>query len=327
MKVLMLSGDANVLHEGTAAYERMKLQAAQVEKLTVLVREPGESKFTTAGRMRRAGRAEHFDLVTAQDPFLLGLIAWRIARTGGARLQLQLHTDLFAPAFIRHNRVKIALATFLLPKADSIRVVSQRIKDSLAPLHITAPISVLPVFIDIEALQAAPAADLHALYPQFSRILLVSSRLEAEKNVALALRTMKIICEKIPDAALLIAGSGSQRKMLEVIAHTLGVEKNVIFLGYRSDIFSLYKGADLLLNTSWYEGYGASIVEALAIGCPVVSTDVGIAREAGAIVTPPDGLGGAVIEILQSSKKGKLLLTLESQEAYFKHYKESLVLG
>lgn len=56
----------------------------------------------------------------------------------------------------------------------------------------------------------------------------------------------------------------------------------MVFEGFQSDLIPYYKGCDIFLVTSWYEGYGMVFKEAQAAGCRIVSTDVGIAREVGA---------------------------------------------
>jgi len=59
----------------------------------------------------------------------------------------------------------------------------------------------------------------------------------------------------------------------------LKIDKSVVFEPWQNDLISYYKTANLFLVTSNYEGYGMTIVEAIASHCPVVSTDVGIAKE------------------------------------------------
>ena len=73
------------------------------------------------------------DVVTVQDPFETGLIGWVIARTSGSAFHVQVHTDFRSPAFRRSllNRLRVALARFIIGRADRIRVVSERIKDSI----------------------------------------------------------------------------------------------------------------------------------------------------------------------------------------------------
>src|SRR5438132_10640900 len=117
MRVLMISGDRNVVREGTAAHRRFMLQKTQTEELVAYVRESGESKFAAARRMVREGGKGRWDVVTAQDPFFLGHIAWHIAKRTGAKLQLQIHTDIFSSSFATQslgNRLKIRCATFHL---------------------------------------------------------------------------------------------------------------------------------------------------------------------------------------------------------------------
>ncbi len=340
LRVLMISGDPAVLQPGSNVHERIQLQAAQIGWLDVLVQGRGQatlagkgsvegfvgSKFSVARAMLRAAHSRRFHVVTSQDPFLLGLIAWRIARRSRAKLELQIHTDLFAPEYAAlswGNWLRVRLARFLLVRADGVRVVSERIARSLVPLRLTVPISVLPIYVNIDAVRAAPLCDT-TVFPPFSKRILVVSRLEREKNVAGALRVMREVLKSIPDAGLLIAGDGSERASLEALARKLGIAKRVVFLGRRDDALSLYTCADVVLSTSYYEGYGAVLIEALAAGRAVVTPDVGIAREAGAIVVPRKDLARATVEALRTYAKGKLLLPVVSKDAHARAWGESI---
>ncbi len=119
----------------------------------------------------------------------------------------------------------------------------------------------------------------------FSSRVLVMSRLEPEKDVAFAIRTF---AENAPvTSCLIIVGDGNERPSLESLVKTLPCRERIFFEGWQ-DPSAYYKIADLVLVTSRYEGYGLVIIEALAAGTPVISSDVGIAREAGAIVTSFD---------------------------------------
>jgi glycosyltransferase involved in cell wall biosynthesis len=100
--------------------------------------------------------------------------------------------------------------------------------------------------------------------------LLVAGRLVKQKNVALALRAL---AAGDPSALLTIAGDGPERAQLERLAERLGIARRVTFLGHVADIGPLLARSDLLLMTSLYEGYPAVLVEALAAGVPVVTTD------------------------------------------------------
>jgi glycosyltransferase involved in cell wall biosynthesis len=71
----------------------------------------------------------------------------------------------------------------------------------------------------------------------------------------------------------LILGEGEQRGEIEAAAQAEGVGEKVIVRGFVSDPMPYYRSADLFVLSSDYEGFGNVIVEALACGLPVVSTD------------------------------------------------------
>jgi glycosyltransferase involved in cell wall biosynthesis len=107
----------------------------------------------------------------------------------------------------------------------------------------------------------------------------VVSRLEPEKNIALAIKTFGTIVAKFPKAGLIIVGAGSEKSRLESLVKRLGLVKQIVFTGQQDNLTAYYQSADVLLNTSNYEGYGLVLAEARLTDLSVVSTDVGIARE------------------------------------------------
>ena len=72
--------------------------------------------------------------------------------------------------------------------------------------------------------------------------------------------------------------------------------------GGGTDLPSYYKTADLFLAASLYEGYGMALVEAQAADCPIISTDVGVAREIGATLVESNAraLSEAILEKLKN---------------------------
>jgi len=340
----MISGDAGVLNTTSAVNARLVAMANAIGRLEVWLRAPGNkklafgkngsargfcgSKLGVARAMLRASGEIECDIVTAQDPFLLGLVAWGVARQAHVPLQLQVHTDVFSPSYRRvsfGNCARYFLARFLLRRADCVRVVSERIASSLNVAGVTAPIFILPIFIDTEAVEYSKPLDLKRQYPQFSHLILIAARLEKEKNIDELLHVMHKILQDIPNAGLLIAGDGSQRVALEKTAQSIGIADHVVFLGHRSDIFSLYKSVDLVLAaTALYEGYGASTVEALVAGAPVVSGDAGVAREAGAIIASQYSMPKIIVRALQSNTAGLLKIKLLTREQWVEQWKAGL---
>lgn len=276
-------------------------------------------------------KSENNAWISSQDPFETGLIAFIISKLCGLKFQIQIHTDFLSPYFNKEsflNRLRGFIAKRILPSADSIRVVSSRIKESLSTLNFKlSTIHVLPVFVDIEAIKSQKiTSDLRKKFPEFNKIILVASRLEKEKNIFLALDAFKLILETKKDAGLVVAGEGSLRNELEDYAKKIGIIQNVRFLGWQDNIISLYKTADFLLVTSFYEGYGMSIVEALASECRVVSTDVGIAHETGAEIVTYDSeeISKKAIDVLSMNKKIINLQILKKEE-YLNKFKQTFL--
>ena len=121
-----------------------------------------------------------------------------------------------------------------------------------------------------------------------ARILTVG-KMKAVKNHQLLLRAFARLDR--PDARLMFVGDGQRREALLSLAQELGVTDRVIFAGFHPDPTPFYKTSDLFVLSSNYEGFGNVIVEAMACGTPVVSTDC------------PSG----PTEILENGKWGRLI--------------------
>ncbi len=101
--------------------------------------------------------------------------------------------------------------------------------------------------------------------------------LRAEKNLARLIRAFALLVRDRP-ARLVIAGDGAERAALAGLATELGVSDLVTFTGHIDDTPGLYSGFDLFALTSDTEQMPLSMIEAMASGLPVVSTDVGDVR-------------------------------------------------
>ncbi|MBU4223639.1 glycosyltransferase, partial [Patescibacteria group bacterium] len=290
---------------------------------------------------RRIGNS----LVTAQDPFECGLSGYAIAKRFGLPLQLQIHTDFLNQYFKNEsylNRVRLKISQFILPKADCIRVVSERVKNSLesSGLALKAKIKLLPVFVDVKKIQKAPVkTDLRQKYPQFSHIILMASRLSKEKNIGLAIEAMKGVIQKYPKAGLVIVGSGQEKENYSLLVTRYALRNNVIIEPWTDNLSSYYKTANVFLLTSNYEGYCRAVLEAASVDCPVVMTDVGIAGEVlkneyNCLIVPvgdKEKLKIAILRIIgDDALRAKLIFSsenianlLQPKEKYLEEYKKS----
>jgi glycosyltransferase involved in cell wall biosynthesis len=137
--------------------------------------------------------------------------------------------------------------------------------------------------------------------------IIYTGRLDRKhKRLDLLLRTVSEMCISRPSTICAIVGDGPDRERLEGICKSLGLESNVEFIGYSNDIPSLLNQSRTLVMTSAWEGLPSSIVEAFALGLPVVASDVGdisdivTSGENGILVDSdrPEDYAEAVLHIL-----------------------------
>jgi GalNAc-alpha-(1->4)-GalNAc-alpha-(1->3)-diNAcBac-PP-undecaprenol alpha-1,4-N-acetyl-D-galactosaminyltransferase len=111
--------------------------------------------------------------------------------------------------------------------------------------------------------------------PNGQRRLLVSlSRLSADRRPDLGIRAFASIACDFPDWDFEIYGDGPMRATVSDLAEKLAPGR-VHFHGFTKNPYDVLNGADLLVSTSWVEGFGNSIWEAMACGVPVVATEAG----------------------------------------------------
>lgn len=105
-----------------------------------------------------------------------------------------------------------------------------------------------------------------------SKIILTVAELIPRKNIETAIKAFAALDEK--GCTLLICGKGQLADELKALCISLGVEKRVIFTGYRTDILEICRLADIFLFTSFQEGLSVAVMQAMAAGLPVVASDI-----------------------------------------------------
>jgi L-malate glycosyltransferase len=123
------------------------------------------------------------------------------------------------------------------------------------------------------------------------------------------------VLARFPEARILIVGEGELLPDLREQAAALGVQGRVLFPGFRTDVPALLRALDLFVFPSHLEGLGTSVLDALAVGLPVVSTTAGGIPEMitdgvhGRLVPPrdPQALAAAMIELLEQPERARAL--------------------
>lgn len=111
--------------------------------------------------------------------------------------------------------------------------------------------------------------------PAEALLLVTAGAMVGHKDHANFIEAVDFVRKEIPHVRGVIAGEGELRPQLEALRAARGLEEHIIFLGHRNDAPALIRAADVYVSSSWSEGLGTSVLEALACGTPVVAAEAG----------------------------------------------------
>lgn len=202
-------------------------------------------------------------------------------------------------------------------KVSKIIAVSEGIKKVLIAGGIKEEnLAVVRDGIDVDYFHRQPSEQ--SLYKKFNLnpskpIVGIIAALAPHKDYPNFLQAAYLVHQKLPEAQFLIVGEGDEEKKIKELAKRLGVEGIVIFAGFRSDIPAVLSLLDIFVLASYLEGMGQALVEAMAIGLPIVATNVGgipdvvVDGVSGFLVPPrqPEKLAEKIVELLQDKGKRK----------------------
>lgn len=169
-----------------------------------------------------------------------------------------------------------------------------------------------------------------------SKIAVYSGRLSSEKNLDVLLSAWVKVQEVFPDAHLLLAGAGGSFRNVEdrlrQMTEELQIKERVHFLGHVNNVFDHLLAADVFVLPTSTEGMSNSLVEAMAAGNAIITTDIEANREVvsdgeTALLVPPrdvEALSGAIIRILQSPELGYRLGARARERAAQRHSVNSM---
>ena len=242
--------------------------------------------------------------VGAGDKMFWGRIA--AARAGVPVIVAALHSTGWPDSIGRLNRR-------LTPLTDAfVAVADEHARHLIEVENLPADrVRMIPNGVDMEIFSPLPPDEtfLRELGLRSGDPLVsIVAALRPEKNHAMFLRAAAVVQRDVPNARFLIVGDGPQRAELEALTVQLDLTNAVHFLGCRGDVPKILSASDVFALTSHVEASPVSILEAMACGCPVVSTQVGSVAESvrdgetGYLVEPDDtrAMAARLVELLRS---------------------------
>jgi glycosyltransferase involved in cell wall biosynthesis len=243
------------------------------------------------------------DIIHSHTPFGTGRIAAKAARMTGVPLIGTHHT--FFDHYLQHiyldfnwtRSLTWKLTVNYYDQCDIVISPTNALAEHLKQNHLRPPIVLLPNMIDTDRFSPRTAGP----KVKQEKILVYMGRLSHEKSVDDVIRVAAIIMKKDPQIRLHLIGDGKERASLEALAKKEGVFEKTTFTGCLTDnkLVEALQNADVFITASRSENMPLSVLEAMAVGLPIVAV-----RSLGLSEMIEDGENGFLVS--PNAKEGVL---------------------
>lgn len=227
------------------------------------------------------------DLIHVHTPFvaqMAGVAAARVLQVPVVATYHTLFEEYFhhylplAPRWLTRSFAR-TVSRLQCNQLDAVIVPSRAMRDRLQDYGVRVPAHVVPTGIPLERFAALQRADFRARHgiPPERPVALFVGRVAHEKNIGFLIEALAAALPQCPELLLLIAGEGPARTALEAIVHERGLDASVRFVGYlerQAELPACYAAADAFVFASRTETQGLVLIEAMAMGLPVVALSV-----------------------------------------------------
>lgn len=264
-------------------------------------------------RLLKLLKRERFDIVHTHL-FLSSFLGLTAAHLAGVPfcVMTRHYSDYM---YLFGNCLKIKVDRLCLRLCDRVIAVSNAVADVIKNRDKIDSAKICPIHNGIDLAkflqqdESVEEAKRHFGLDGFYIVGAVGS-LQPRKGHSFLIKAVPVVLKRIPRAKFIIVGAGPLLDALKNEVRQRKLERHVLFWGYRDDIYRVMAMFDVFVHPSVEEGFGIAILEALAMGKPVVASSVGGIREIihnhntdyNHLVPPadPDRLSAAIINILNS---------------------------
>lgn len=179
------------------------------------------------------------------------------------------------------TRLFLQIERTLARITDRIITVSPRVRQDLLARGIGRPeqVEVVPLGLDLARFLDRPASPVRLreklAIPSDAPLLGIVGRLVPIKDHPTLYQALALLQADAPAPHLIVVGDGERREALKRLAQDLGLASRIHFLGWRNDLEAILGELDVVICCSRNEGTPVALIEAMAAGVPVLSTDVG----------------------------------------------------
>jgi glycosyltransferase involved in cell wall biosynthesis len=273
----------------------------------------GEADPIACYRIRNLIKTFHYDILHSHTSHahtlaFIASIGCKVCRLVTRRVDF----SIFRHSFLRLSGIKYR------HMADYYIAISRKIKDVMVADGVAAE-RIFVVHSGVDLRRFAGVSGEH-LTTEFNlipgeKVVINVAHLAGHKGQQFLVRAIPRVVKKIPGVRFFIVGKGELLAELKALAASLGITRELVFTGFRSDVGAFYKLADLFVMSSVQEGLGTAVLDALAEGKAVVATDCGGIpeiihdSETGRLVEPanPEALADGIVDMLTRVEAAKAM--------------------
>ena len=232
-------------------------------------------------------RRQDFDIVHIQTPFVAHYAGVAISKQLNLPRIESYHTFFeeylyhYVP-FLPKSWLRFVARRFTKSQCNDVHgviVPSTAMLEVLRNYGVQTQMKIAPTGIEIERFSVGNGDGFRSRFgiPADRPTLVHVGRVAHEKNMDFLLHVLQVVVRSIPDVLLVIAGEGPALNHLKTLTAQLGLMQNVLYIGYldrNKDLLDCYCAGDAFIFASRTETQGLVLLEAMALGLPVVSTSV-----------------------------------------------------